>query len=367
MIRRTLRYFPVLVVLLASCAKSTSEPDVPLTDAVIETTVLADQLTLPWELLWGPDGKIWMSEKIGKISKVDTSTGETQLIYDIPDVKVAGEGGLLGVALHPDFQSTPQVFVVYDYDNGGVYTEKVVRFTYLNKTLTSPVTLIDNIRANGNHNGSRLLFTPDKKLLITTGDAGVPTDAQDVAKLNGKILRINPDGSIPPGNPDPASPVWTLGHRNPQGLTYVADKLFSSEHGPSNDDEINIIAEGRNYGWPNVQGFCDAEAEKSYCGEKNVKEPIYAWTPTLAVCGIEYYDKKEISQWNNSLLMCTLKDQTFYQLKLSEDHNSIDSVKKIFTGVYGRLRDVCISPDGKVFVATSNGSNDKIIKLQRSN
>lgn len=357
----------IYLITFSACNKKDATREAPLSDAVIETTVLKDQLLFPWEILWGPDNKIWMTEKNGTISRLDTANGDATLVYKIADVAANGEGGLLGMALHPDFNTTPEVFVVYDYSASTGYKEKVVKYTYANNTLSNPIILLDNINAAGIHNGSRLLFTPDKKLLITTGDAGNAAIAQDGTALNGKILRINTDGTIPADNPDPTSPIWTKGHRNPQGLAYANGVLYSSEHGPSNDDEINIIEKGRNFGWPNVQGFCDTDPEKIFCGGNNVKEPIYAWTPTLAVCGIEYYHHDAIPQWKNSLLMATLKDQSLYLLKLSSDGSAVDSVLKILSGDYGRLRDVCISPDGKVYIATSNGSNDKIVQVRRSN
>lgn len=350
--------------IISACNKK-DQPAVTLSDAEIEMTVLAENLNNPWEMIWGKDDHIWMTEKGGRVSRVDTATGEVSPVFTIPDVVSRGEGGLLGMALHPDFSNTPQLFVVYDYNNGADYKEKVVRYNYANGTLSAPFVVIDNISAAGNHNGSRLLFTPDKKLLITTGDAGTGSIAQNQAALNGKILRINPDGSIPSDNPLPNSPVWTWGDRNAQGLVYGKTMLYSSEHGPSNDDEINIIEKGRNYGWPNVEGLCNTTAEQTFCAANNVKEPIYTWTPTLAVTGMEYYNSEYIPQWRNSLLLATLKDNTLYQLKLDDGGNKIDSVKEILRGTYGRLRDVCVTPDGKVFVCTSNGSSDKIIQIRR--
>ncbi len=357
--------YTTLYVLFSSCNK-TDKPGKPvITNAEIEISVLTDKLSMPWELVWGPDNKIWMTEKGGRISRVDPSTGEVSLLITIPDVIARGEGGLLGMALHPDFTSTPQVFVVYNYNNGSNYEEKVVRYTYANTTLTSPMVIMDHIKAAGNHNGSRLLFTPDKKLLITTGDAGQSAVAQNQSAFNGKILRINTDGSIPTDNPTANSPVWTSGLRNPQGLAYGNGILFSSEHGPSNDDEINIIEKGSNYGWPNVHGICNTNAEQTFCSENNIKEPIYSWTPTLAVCGIDFYNSDTIPQWKNSLLLATLKDNTLYHLKLNADATKVDSVFEVFRGDYGRLRDVCVAPDGKVYVSTSNGSNDKIIRVSK--
>jgi aldose sugar dehydrogenase len=178
-------------------------------------------------------------------------------VFTIAEVEPDGEGGLLGMVLHPNFATSPLVFVVYNYDDGAVYKEKVVRFTYNGTTLTSPLTIIDNIAAAGIHNGSRLVITPDLKLFITTGDANNTALPQDLAARNGKVLRLNLDGSIPADNPGAPSPVWSSGHRNPQGLVYANNMLYSSEHGADTDDEINIIEKNRNYGWPTVRGLCN--------------------------------------------------------------------------------------------------------------
>jgi glucose/arabinose dehydrogenase len=326
--------------------------------------IVVDGLRYPWEILWGPDNMIWMTEREGKISRVDPATGRIELIARIDEVKSNGEGGLLGMALHPAFDKTPFVFVAYNYEtSSGNYRERVVRYEYDRKTLVRPKVLIDNINASGIHNGCRLLITPDLKLFITTGDASNQSLPQNKNALNGKILRLNLDGSIPADNPFSNNPVWSFGHRNPQGLVYANQILYSSEHGPSSDDEINIIEKGRNYGWPNVEGRCNEAGEKDFCNQNKVKEPISSWTPTEAVCGLDYYDKDAISQWKNSLLLCTLKGSMLIQLKLSSDKKSISSGAEFFQGEFGRLRDLCISPDGKVYLCTSNG-NDKIVEIR---
>ncbi len=356
-----------MYLLLSSCNKTNKPSGPALTNVPIEIKILTDNLKTPWELLWGQDNLIWMTQRSGVISRVDPATGISTVLLTIPDVVARGEGGLLGMALHPDFTSVPEVFVVYNYNSGSNYEEKVVRYQFANNTLTSPTVIIDHIKAAGIHNGSRLLFTPDKKLLITTGDAGSGPVAQDQSALNGKILRINTDGSIPSDNPVSNSPLWTKGHRNPQGLVFGGPVLYSSEHGPNNDDEVNVIEKGRNYGWPNVEGLCNTAAEQTFCSANNIKEPIYNWTPTLAVSGMDYYTSDSIPQWKNSLLLATLKDNTLYNLKFGNDALKIDSVLEVFRGTYGRLRDVCVAPNGKVYVCTSNGSNDKIIAISRKN
>jgi glucose/arabinose dehydrogenase len=163
----------------------------------------------------------------------------------------------------------------------------------------------------------------------------------------------------------PGNPYWSWGHRNAQGLVFVGNKLFSSEHGPGNDDEINVIEKGRNYGWPGVQGFCDQPGEQALCTSGNIKEPLTAWTPTIATCGLDYYNHDMIPQWKNSLLLATLKNSRLYQLKLDDAHNNITSSNEYFTNDYGRMRDICISPEGKVYICTSNGSNDKVIEISK--
>ena len=349
------------------CKKSSNSNTPTPSDGPVEikASVIASNLSFPWEILWGPDNFIWMTERGGKISRLNPATGAIIPILNETEVEPHGEGGLLGMVLHPNFSNTPHVFVVYNYDNGADYKERVVRYTYNGTSLSSPVIIIDDIHGGDNHDGSRLVISPDLKLFITTGDATTPAYSQDITSRNGKVLRINLDGTIPGDNPASGNPYWSWGHRNPQGLVFVGNKLFSSEHGPGNDDEINIIEKGRNYGWPGVQGFCDQPGEQALCTSGNIKEPVTAWTPTIAPSGLDYYNHDMIPQWKNSLLLATLKNSRLYQLKLDDAHNSITSTNEYFTNDYGRMRDICISPDGKVYICTSNGSNDKVIELTR--
>lgn len=352
----------LLLFAFSQCKKNDS-PSTPA-DVVIKDSAIVQNLNFPWEILWGPDNFIWMTERGGKISRVNPSTGAVIPVFTIAEVVSTGEGGLLGMALHPDFSTNPFVFVSYNYNNGGNYREKVVRFTYSGSTLSNPVTIIDNIAAASIHNGSRLLITDDLKLFITTGDASNQANPQNTSSRNGKILRLNLDGSIPNDNPVPGNPYWTFGHRNPQGLVFANNILYSSEHGPNSDDEINIIEKGKNYGWPDVKGFCNESSEQTFCSTNDVREPISAWTPTIATCGLDYYNHNLIPQWKNSLLLVTLKQARLYQLKLDDSKKVISTTTEYFAGKYGRMRDLCISPEGKVYICTSNGgNNDKIIEV----
>lgn len=354
---------PLLAVLLLSvCSQKEENGTTELQELSLTDKILTQNLSHPWELVWGPDNFIWMTERGGRISRVNPSNGTVIPVYTIADVQSTGEGGLLGMALHPNFNANPYVFVSYNYNNRGNYREKIVRFTYNGSTLTSPLVLLDGIDAAGIHNGSRLLIVNDK-LFITTGDAADDDQAQDKTSLNGKVLRINLNGSVPADNPIPNSPLWSWGHRNAQGLVMVGNKMFSSEHGPASDDEINVIEKGRNYGWPEVKGYCNEGDEQAFCRANQVVEPLKAWTPTAAVCGLDYYNSNAIPQWKNALLVTALKNSRLYVLKLNAAQTEITETTEYFRNKYGRLRDVCVAPDGKVYISTSNGSNDKIIEV----
>ncbi len=353
-----------LLISVSFFCKKESKNAKPAGDVAIKDSVIAQNLNFPWEILWGPDNNIWMTERGGKISKLNPNTGIVSTVMNISEVRSNGEGGLLGMVLHPDFLLNGQLFVVYNYDNGNGYKEKVVRFTFNGTTLINPFTLIENITAARIHNGSRLLIA-DQKLFITTGDAADQSLPQNISSPNGKILRLNLNGTVPADNPVPGNPYWSWGHRNPQGLVFANNKLYSSEHGPSNDDEINIIEKGRNYGWPDVHGLCNLPAEQTFCNAKNVAEPVKVWTPTIATAGLDYYNHDLIPQWKNSLLLVTLKNARLYQMELDNSFSSIVSTNEFFTNKYGRMRDICISPGGKVYICTSNGSNDKIIEISK--
>jgi glucose/arabinose dehydrogenase len=334
------------------------------------TRVVKDNLFIPWEIIYGPDDHIWMTQKNGYICRLDPVTGKLDTLYHETNTVIKNEGGMLGMALHPNFSSSPYVYVAYEYNGtGGAYTERIVRYTYTGTVLTTPTILLDGIAGSTIHNGSRLLIA-DNKLYITTGDAGVTANAQNIGNINGKVLRINLDGTIPTDNPIPGSPVWNWGQRNIQGLTSVAGKLYTSMHGASTDDEINILEKGRNYGWPNVEGICNTASEMTFCADSNVVEPIYTWTPTIAPAGIDFYNHPMFPELQGTVIMTSLKAQQLYRLYLNAGYDGIDSVRAFTSINEGRLRDVCISPSGSIFISTSNSDasgtgpfRDEIIEI----
>jgi len=338
------------------------------------TQTLVDNLNYPWEILWGPDNFIWMTERLGRISRVNPQTGQVISVFQIPDVVSTTDfNGTQGMVLHPEFNSNPFVYVAYNYSNAsGDYLQKIVRFTYNGTTLTSPMIIVDGIVGKFTHpfvhNGSRLLIGSDLKLYATTGDADRRFEfPQNINSLNGKVLRVNLDGSIPADNPF-GNLVWSIGDRNAQGMVFAKGKLYSSNHGETTNDEINIIKKGGNNGWPQVEGFCDLQDEQVFCAANNVNEPIHIWSPTIAPCGLDFYDKNLIAQWKNSLLVAILKDSRLIQLKLNDDGSAVEAEHQYFVNQFGRLRDIAISPDGKVYICTDNGNNkDRIIVISKGN
>jgi len=347
-----------------------AQPTWQVGNTTLTETDLATGINLPWEILWGPDDFIWCTTRVGNLLRIDPETGNYTTVLNKSSV-VPGSGGnepgMLGMAMHPDWENTPKVYVVYNYQVGNNIRERLSSFDWDGAALTNETFLIDNIPGAWIHNGSRLLITPDNKIMMTTGDTGDSgTSSQNISALNGKTLRINLDGTIPSDNPDPASYVWSYGHRNGQGLCIGPDGfIYQSEHGQNNSDEFNIIEPDRNYGWPTVQGFCNTANEQTYCANNNVKEPLLEWSPCTAVNGLEYYTHESIPEWQNCVLMAVLGGlggnyERITVIHLSEDGQTATSVHpqdSYFSSFNLRIRDLCVNPyTGALYVAFNGAS-----------
>ena len=353
------------------------EKEILLDSTVIGVSTITTGLDVPWEITWGPDNKIWVTEQGGRVSRVDPKSGHKKLLLNVPDVYRKRSMGLLGMAVSRDLKKQPYVFLLHTFFRQEKVLSRLVRYTYKNDTLSEPLILLTDIPGGNGHNGARVILAPDGKLMMSTGDATVSAHAQNNSSINGKILRLNTDGTIPADNPIPGTAVWSSGHRNIQGLFYGANGVFySSEHGEATDDELNIIRKGGNYGWPDVQGFCDTREEKAFCERHPVTEPVKTWTPTIAPAGIEYYQSSAVPEWNNSVLLTTLKGSSLYVLKLDKEGKKVSSENIYLNQSYGRFRDVCVSPSGEIYISTSNRdwnpsegfpvvSDDRIIRLSK--
>ena len=338
--------------------------------APFDATTLAIGLSTPWDLAWGPDAMIWVSERGGTISRVDPKTGNRSVAGKLA-VRESGESGLMGIAFDPDFANAPFVYAMHSYDADGSIGNRLVRMRWDGRALGEPSVLLDGIAGAGIHNGSRIAVGPDKLLYISTGDAGRSEHAQNRGSLNGKILRLTLEGHAAPGNPF-GDRIWSYGHRNPQGLVFhpATGVLYETEHGPSDNDEINVISRGANYGWPDVHGTCDDDSERAFCTSHAVVEALWTWTPTIAPTGADFYMSDRIPGWKGSLLFTALSG-ALYRATLSSDGRSVTAVEKMLSGQYGRLRDVLVGPNGEIYIATSNrdgrgsprSDDDRILKL----
>ena len=346
-----------------------------LDETVLTEYNLVSGVHIPWELTWGPDDMLWCTTREGDVLHIDPLSGayETVLSLNVNDGGV--EPGLLGMALHPEWDTTPKVYLAYTAFGN---QERLSVFDWDGASLGNEE-ILHSVGAAGIHNGSRLLVLPDNTLLMSTGDLGDGgVSSQDDNDDNGKILRFNLDGTIPADNPDPNSYVFTKGHRNSQGLCLGPnDVIYSSEHGQYNFDEFNILEAGRNYGWPDVEGscdgvcdWCDAWNEVDFCNENDVPEPLRTWSPCAAVNDVIYYDHPAIPEWQGSVLMAVLggfQDPVGGRLNvlhMSDDGLTLESDEYFFNEFNQRIRDVAVNPyTGAVYLAlngpsyTGNGPN----------
>lgn len=342
----------------------------------MDVRIIASNLNVPWEITWGPDNKIWITEQNGVVSRIHPQTGVKDTLLQLNDVWHVRTAGLLGMVLHSDMKNKPFVFLNYTFLKDKKQFSRLVRYSWQKDTLVNARVLME-IPGNLGHNGSRLAFSQGK-LFWATGDALSMIDSQDPKTPNGKILRLNIDGTVPADNPVNGSPVYAWGFRNIQGMVFSkSGLLYTSEHGDANDDEVNLIYKLKNYGWPTVQGFAETDAEVLFKTSKQTVDPLKAWTPTIGPAGIDYYSSDAIPEWKNALLLVTLKDKNLRVLHLGKDGKQILSEEVFFANRFGRIRDLCISPAGDVYISTSNHDwnkspgfpvpgDDRIIKITRS-
>ena len=262
--------------------------------------VVVSNVEIPWSLAFAPDGRLFFTERPGRIRIVQNGQIATTPALAIGDVAAVGEGGVLGLTLHPQFASNRFVYVAYTARlPGGGRENRVVRYREAGNTLGEPLVVLDRVNAADIHDGSRIRFGPDGKLYVTMGDAATPSLAQDPASLNGKVLRLNDDGSVPVDNPF-SSFVYSIGHRNPQGLDWhpASGDLWQIEHGQNGNDEVNRVERGRNYGWPVI------EANQTRAG---METPVLFFDPAIAPSGGSFYTGSTMPTFRNDLFVAALR------------------------------------------------------------
>ena len=342
---------------LAPTAAPTPSPR--LGPAVVENVQLvASGLEAPWSVAQAPDGRLFVTERPGRVRIIRLGAGgglEPRPWATVPArANPDAERGLLGIALDPDFARTGFVYLYYSYAGpGGATLNRLVRMHDTNGAGTEETILIDNIPGSSNHDGGRIAFGPDGKLYVATGDGEQQARAQDRGSLGGKILRIEKDGGVPADNPFPGSPVYSLGHRNVQGLAFQPDTgvLYESEHGPSGffpaccQDEVNRIEAGGNYGWPIVTGKP---------GDQRFRDPVL-WSgniETWAPSGAAFATRP--GPLRGSLLFATLRGQHLHRVVFTPDGRGVAFEEKLLVNQYGRLRDIYEISTGEFLLLTSN-------------
>ncbi|APV43944.1 Glucose/arabinose dehydrogenase, beta-propeller fold [Dehalogenimonas formicexedens] len=316
---------------------------------------IAENLDIPWEMVFLPDKSILLTERPGTVRFIDSNRNlQNQPIFTITDVAAIGEGGLLGATLHPQFAINGWVYFYYTYQSGTGLANRVVRYTLHGTTFSDRTVIIEGIPGGNIHDGGRIKFGPDGLLYICVGETGNENLAQDLNSLAGKILRLTDDGTIPASNPFPDSAIYSYGHRNPEGLVWDDQgRLWETEHGASAQDEINLIEPGKNYGWPVIRGDQTAPGMTS---------PVLAsgnvtWAPSglTIVAGSIYF--------------AGLESQSLFKYDISTG-----KLTRYLNGSFGRLRDVVAGPDDLLYILTNNRDgrgipltgDDRVIRIDRT-
>ena len=334
----------------------------------------ADGFEIPWGMAFLPDNRMMVTDRIGDLWIIEKDgKDKVKVIGEIPNVRSKGQGGMLDVAVHPDFNTNSYIYLSFsDYSENKSHTS-LIRAKLVNNSLVNSQIIFRPeekfFTKRSLHFGSRIIFDDKGFIFFCIGDRGDRDLAQNLDMPNGKMYRIRDDGTIPIDNPfyytkGAIKSIWSYGHRNPQGLALHPStrQLWEAEHGPRGGDEVNIILRGHNYGWPVIT------YGKNYSGtiisklthHEGMDQPVFHWTPSIAVCGIAFYDGSQFPEWKNNLLATSLKYERLHRVEL----DGMNMVKdEIIFEAESRVRDVEVGPDGIIYVALEDPG--RIVKLTR--
>lgn len=364
------------IALLALIATPAWAQTVESSAGNLTATVIAEGLDHPWALSFLPDGRMLVTERSGQLRVIsDGVAGEP--IEGTPDVYNEGQGGLLDLALAPDFETSGQIYLTFSElaaDAGlqrgqgtAVLSAKLVLEGDGGRLENSQVIFrMNRFTTTNRHFGSRVVIGNDGNLFVTLGERGEQDRAQDMTDLAGAIVRIAPDGSVPEDNPKPdgwAPELWSKGHRNPQGATLRDDGvLFTVEHGARGGDEVNMPQPGANYGWPVITYGVDYSGVAIGEGteKEGLEQPLHYWDPSISPSGLDFYDGRLLPAWQGDLLAGGLSGQLLVRLDMEGD--AVVGEERLFAGQLGRIRDVRVGPDGAIYLLTDE-DNGRLIRV----
>jgi aldose sugar dehydrogenase len=372
--RMTSRLIVALALILPATASAQAprSPTPPVIDAPLRVTELAKGLDHPWGLAFLPDGQMLVTERAGRLLVFDRNGKSPRSIGGLPKIQTGGQAGLLGLAISPTFAQDKLVYFSFAEAGDGGAGTAVARARLGESTLDNVQVIWRQTPKVGgsNHWGSRLVFARDGTLFITTGDRyGQKDRAQDLTSTLGKVVRVNPDGSIPPDNPfskraGALPEIWSYGHRNLQGaaLHPGTGQLWTIEHGPRGGDEVNIPQAGKNYGWPVITYGIDYSGLKIGEGtaKAGMEQPIYYWDPVIAPSGAAFYTGNAFPAWQGSLFIGSLTPGALVRLQLD---GARVAKEERYLGAIGRVRDVVQGPDGFLYLLTDE-NNGRLLRVE---
>ena len=334
----------------------------------LRTEVLQSGLDHPWDIAFTADGRMVVTERIGRVRVFASGEPDAELLHTatIPDVRAELESGLMGIAIHDD-----SVFVCASRDPRDGWNVELLRSTIAADGSLAPfeVMPIGEMAGAARHQGCAVQVDGSEHLWLSVGDANLPAGengAQDPDRLNGKVLRLHLDGSVPADNPF-GNAVYSLGHRNPQGLAFAPDgSIWEVEHGTDENDEVNLLQPGGNYGYPCFTG-ADAPGPilDGCAAASDYRAPAWAsGSPTLATSGATFLIGSAWGDWEGDLIVSTLKEEDLRRFSVGTD-GALTLEETLLDGRFGRLRAVAIGPDGALYVSTTNGGDDRILRVTR--